>query len=125
MVKGFATLVTGQRGMDPKSLLTFHIDLPQSLPLPRVKAFRTTYSNNCRHFKESVPLPWRAVFRTVSMRTALRRSLKKRQSHKEIRPRSQRQNRSALITFAPCTFLCVKAAPFILAIPQIRFMLRL
>jgi putative ABC transport system permease protein len=40
MVKGFATLVTGQRGMDPKSLLTFHIDLPQSLPLPRVKAFQ-------------------------------------------------------------------------------------
>jgi hypothetical protein len=63
MVKGFATLVTGQRGMDPKSLLTFHIDLPQSLPLPRVKAFRTTYSNNCRHFKESVPLRWRAAFR--------------------------------------------------------------
>jgi predicted permease len=40
MVKGFATLVTGQRGLEPESLLTFHIDLPQSRPAQQVRAFQ-------------------------------------------------------------------------------------
>jgi putative ABC transport system permease protein len=40
MVKGFATLVTGQRGLEPESLLTFHIDLPQSRPPQQVRAFQ-------------------------------------------------------------------------------------
>jgi putative ABC transport system permease protein len=40
MVKGFARLVTGQRSMEPESLLTFHIDLPQSRPLQQVRAFQ-------------------------------------------------------------------------------------
>ena len=38
MVKGFARLVTGPRGMDPESLLTFHVDLPQSLAQQPAKA---------------------------------------------------------------------------------------
>ena len=40
MVKGFATLVTGQRGLEPESLLTFHVDLPQSRPPQQVRAFQ-------------------------------------------------------------------------------------
>jgi putative ABC transport system permease protein len=40
MVKGFARLVTGPRGMDPESLLTFHVDLPQSLAQQPAKAFQ-------------------------------------------------------------------------------------
>lgn len=40
MVKGFATLVTGQRGLEPESLLTFHVDLPQSRTPQQVRAFQ-------------------------------------------------------------------------------------
>jgi len=40
MVKGFATLVAGQRGLEPESLLTFHVDLPQSRPPQQVRAFQ-------------------------------------------------------------------------------------
>src|SRR5260370_10663118 len=40
MVKGFANLVAGQRGLEPESLLTFHVDLPQSRPPQQVRAFQ-------------------------------------------------------------------------------------
>ena len=39
MVKGFARLCQVKRGMEPESLLTFHVDLPQSRPPQQVKAF--------------------------------------------------------------------------------------
>ena len=42
MVKGFARLVNGQVVMEPESLLTFHVDLPQSLPLQQVRALQDT-----------------------------------------------------------------------------------
>jgi putative ABC transport system permease protein len=40
MVKGFATLVAGQRGLEPESLLTFHLALPQSRQPQQVRAFQ-------------------------------------------------------------------------------------
>jgi putative ABC transport system permease protein len=40
MVKGFTTLVTGQRGLEPESLLTFHLDLLQSRPPQQARAFQ-------------------------------------------------------------------------------------
>jgi predicted permease len=40
MVKGFATLVTGQRGLEPESLLTLHVNLSQSRPPQQVRAFQ-------------------------------------------------------------------------------------
>ena len=40
MVKGFGNLVKGPRGMEPESLLTFHVDLPQSHLPQQVTAFQ-------------------------------------------------------------------------------------
>jgi hypothetical protein len=125
MVKGFATLVTGQRGMDPKSLLTFHIDLPQSLPLPRVKAFQDNLLQQLSTLQgvRSAALASGIPYSFYENSTAL--VLEEKMVAQEIRLRLQRQNRSALITLAPCTFLCAKAAGFMRAIPHLRFMLRL